>query len=177
MHQVWTCRCVTLGSSLADCRLKICSPSQSEKYLLDALCPRITHPSTVRCEVFTATEIQVLVFWVVIPCIDMVGYQHFREPGCLAEDGGNPSIWNFGILPHYYAVSQPRRLWLPGMWHLSFLTLLGTLLNSVQHPGNHIPVQSWHEPGDLKFKQNTLELDLETCDMFSNTQENDMPAQ
>jgi hypothetical protein len=32
-------------------------------------------------EVFTVMKIQVMVFWVMTPCNDVVGYQRFGEPG------------------------------------------------------------------------------------------------
>jgi hypothetical protein len=37
----------------------------------------------VRFEVFMAVKIQVEVFWVVMSCGVVVGYQHFRGPCCL----------------------------------------------------------------------------------------------
>jgi hypothetical protein len=46
--------------------------------------------SSARCEVFTTVKIQVKVFWVVMLCIIVVGYDHFRGPCSLhlqAEDG------------------------------------------------------------------------------------------
>jgi hypothetical protein len=49
----------------------------------------------MRSEVFTAMKIQIEAFWVVTPCDDVVGYQHFRGPRCLH-------------LEHYTA-SQPLR--------------------------------------------------------------------
>jgi hypothetical protein len=77
-----------------------------------------------RFEDFTAVIFQVEAFWVV------VGYQSFRGPCCLyqaaryteksvsyhittrrhnPEDGGSMDLWIFGILPHHYTASQPRR--------------------------------------------------------------------
>jgi len=37
----------------------------------------------MRFEVFTAVNIQVMVFWIVISCCVVVGYQHFEGPCCL----------------------------------------------------------------------------------------------
>jgi hypothetical protein len=34
-------------------------------------------------EAFTAMSIQVLVFWIVTPCGDVLGYQRFGGPSCL----------------------------------------------------------------------------------------------
>jgi hypothetical protein len=38
-------------------------------------------------EVFTAMNIQVVVFWVVTPCSDVIGYQRFGGPCCLHRQG------------------------------------------------------------------------------------------
>jgi hypothetical protein len=62
-------------------------------------------------EIFTAVKIQVKVFWVVMPCSIVVGYQCFR-PCCLnlqGDVGGIMVLKNVGILPQHYMVSQPRR--------------------------------------------------------------------
>jgi hypothetical protein len=72
-------------------------------------------------ETFTAVMfLQVEVFWVVTPCIDVVGYQRFRGPYCLhlqgeetrkgenSIDGGSMDLWNIGILPNPHTASQPR---------------------------------------------------------------------
>jgi len=40
-------------------------------------------------------KIQVEVFWVMIPCGDVVGYP---------KDGGSMALQNIVILPHYYSV-------------------------------------------------------------------------
>jgi len=37
----------------------------------------------VRSEVYMAMNIQAMVFWVVIPCSNVVGYHHFGGPSCL----------------------------------------------------------------------------------------------
>jgi len=58
------------------------------------------------------TKIQVTVFWIVTPCSNVAGYQCFRASCCLhlePEDRGSMVIWNIGILPHHYTVSQPTR--------------------------------------------------------------------
>jgi hypothetical protein len=57
-------------------------------------------------------KIQVMVFWAVTPCSDVVGYQHFGGPSCLT----NFSV-NDGILPHHYMVSQSRRPQLQYAFH------------------------------------------------------------
>jgi len=38
----------------------------------------------------------------VTPFIDMIGYRRFGGPCSMV-------FWGFGILPHYYTISQPRR--------------------------------------------------------------------
>jgi hypothetical protein len=35
-----------------------------------------------RFEIFTAMKIQIVIFWVVTPCSNMVGYQRFGGPCC-----------------------------------------------------------------------------------------------
>jgi hypothetical protein len=53
--------------------------------------------------------------WVVMPCSVGVGYQRFWGPYCLhlqGEDGGSLDLWNIGILPQHYTMSQPRGPWL-----------------------------------------------------------------
>jgi len=57
--------------------------------------------NVVKLQVFTVMKIHVVVFWVVTPCNDVVGYQHF---------GGSMALWNVGILPHQYTTLQHRRL-------------------------------------------------------------------
>jgi hypothetical protein len=37
----------------------------------------------LRFKAFTAVKMQVEVFWVVMPCSDVVGYQRFIDPCCL----------------------------------------------------------------------------------------------
>jgi len=54
----------------------------------------------VRFEAFTAVMFQVEVFWVVTLHSVVVGYP---------EDGGNVDLWNNGILPQHYTVSQSRK--------------------------------------------------------------------
>jgi len=46
------------------------------------------HPwVTARCEVCTAMKIHIVVFWVVTPCRDEVGYQRFGGPYSLYLQG------------------------------------------------------------------------------------------
>jgi hypothetical protein len=45
-------------------------------------------------EVFVAMKFQVTVFWVVTP---------------FSDNRGSTVLWNIGILPHHYMVSEPRR--------------------------------------------------------------------
>jgi hypothetical protein len=54
----------------------------------------------MRFEVFMAVKIQVEVFWIVMPCSVVKGYQHFRVIMVLQ---------NVGILPQHYMTSQTRR--------------------------------------------------------------------
>jgi hypothetical protein len=48
-------------------------------------------------EVFTAKKIHI-VFWVVMPCSDVAGYQCSLHPA----DGGNKVLQTGGIIPHHY---------------------------------------------------------------------------
>jgi hypothetical protein len=57
--------------------------------------------------VFTAMRIQVVVFWVMTPCSDVVGYQYFGGPCWLHFDRENGGATR--ILPCHYTVSQPKR--------------------------------------------------------------------
>jgi hypothetical protein len=57
-------------------------------------------------------SIQVELFWIVISCSAVVGYEHFSGPCFLLlhpEDGGSMDLQNLGILEQHYTVSQPRR--------------------------------------------------------------------
>jgi hypothetical protein len=70
-------------------------------------------------EVFTAIKFQVLVFWILRSCFVTLRYRRFKglyypsaslhDVKLHHEDGGNLFLRNTGILPHHYAVSQPRR--------------------------------------------------------------------
>jgi hypothetical protein len=51
-------------------------------------------------EVFAAVKIQVVVFWVVRPCSDVVGYRRFGGICCLRK-----VLLNVGILPQHYTMS------------------------------------------------------------------------
>jgi hypothetical protein len=58
----------------------------------------------IRCEgVEWMHLIQVVVFWVLIPWSDVVGY--FTSP----QDGGCMVLRNGDIVPHHYTGSQPKR--------------------------------------------------------------------
>jgi hypothetical protein len=85
----------------------------------------------MRFEVSTAVKIQTDVFWVVMSCTVVVGYQCFRGLCCLCLQGEGAVmgkkrrdkglisdftlkmeaavIQNVGILPQHYMMSQPRR--------------------------------------------------------------------
>jgi len=52
---------------------------------------------------------QVEIFWLVMPCSVVEGYQGFRCPCSLHL---YPDLWNLDMLPQNYAVSKPRRIWL-----------------------------------------------------------------
>jgi hypothetical protein len=58
-----------------------------------------------RLEVFIAMNIPLAVFWVVTPCSDVVGYQHFKRTMLPPSSGTLVSY-----MPHHYTVSQPRKL-------------------------------------------------------------------
>jgi hypothetical protein len=47
---------------------------------------------------FTAMKIQIVVFWVMILCSDVVGYQHFGGPRCIHFQG--PKFWYPAISLH-----------------------------------------------------------------------------
>jgi len=70
-------------------------------------------PDHARSVVLIAVKI--LVFWVVMPCSDVAGYQRFTGLCWLQlqfarpEDGGNIVIRNVGTLQQHYTVSHPRR--------------------------------------------------------------------
>jgi hypothetical protein len=49
---------------------------------------------------------QVEVFWFVMLCSVVVGYQHFGDH---PKDGGSMALLNVGILPQHYTASQARR--------------------------------------------------------------------
>jgi hypothetical protein len=68
--------------------------------------------SFARFWVFTVVKIQVEVFWDVMPCSVVVGYQHFGGPYCLhlqGGDGGSKVQQNVGILLQYYMALHPLR--------------------------------------------------------------------
>jgi len=50
--------------------------------------------------VFTMMNVQILIFWVVTPCSDVVGYQRLGGPWWKMD---------VAILPYHYTVSQHRR--------------------------------------------------------------------
>jgi len=56
---------------------------------------------------FVAVKTQVMVFWVMTPCSNVVGY-HPSSQWRWKQD----SPLKFGILPCHSMVSQPRRPWL-----------------------------------------------------------------
>jgi len=60
-------------------------------------------------------KIQVKVFWVVTPCVIVVGYQRFRRPCSpyLHPEGRVSMDFQIvGIKPQHYTASQHRRPWL-----------------------------------------------------------------
>jgi hypothetical protein len=61
----------------------------------------------VRLKVLMVMKMQVVVFWVVMPCNVVVEYQCFGEPCCLQdEDGDSKVLQNFGLLlSHHFMVS------------------------------------------------------------------------
>jgi hypothetical protein len=58
---------------------------------------------------------EIEVFWVVMPCSVVVGYQRSRGPllslipAIHIEDGGSMNLRNIGILPQHYPALRPRR--------------------------------------------------------------------
>jgi len=57
-----------------------------------------------RFGIFTVMKIHVVVFWVVMPCGDIIGYRRFGRPSCLHLQGGKV-LRNDGILPLRYTAS------------------------------------------------------------------------
>jgi len=55
------------------------------------------------CEFWGFHSGDVEVFWAVTLCSALVG-DHIQ-----GEEGGSMDLWNVGILPQHYTVSQPRR--------------------------------------------------------------------
>jgi hypothetical protein len=53
-----------------------------------------------------------MVFWVMTPCSDAVGYQRFGGSCRLhllhAKDESTMAVRNVGVLPHHYTVSYPK---------------------------------------------------------------------
>jgi len=62
----------------------------------------------VSFEALKAMMLQVKVFWIVTPCMIVVGYQLFRDP-LHPEDGSSMNFWNVGTLRQHYTVLQTRR--------------------------------------------------------------------
>jgi hypothetical protein len=64
-----------------------------------------------RYEVFTVMKIQDMVFWVVTPGSDVVGYKHLGRPCCSyhPKEKGSKVLCNVGIVPHHYMALLPRR--------------------------------------------------------------------
>jgi len=58
------------------------------------------YPTFVRLEVFTAKKIQVMVFWVVTLCSDVVGYHHFGRSfsGWLEASWPSETLVSFHII-------------------------------------------------------------------------------
>jgi len=64
-----------------------------------------------RSEHFTTVTIQVVVFWVVTPSSDVVGYRRFGELYFSPEVGSTKGLRSVGILPHQYTSSLFRGPW------------------------------------------------------------------
>jgi len=52
-------------------------------------------------EAFTAVMFQAEVFWVVMPCSIVVGYQRFGGPCCLLLQGEMKAVWTSETLVSY----------------------------------------------------------------------------
>jgi hypothetical protein len=60
-------------------------------------------------------KIHVMVFWILMPSSDVVGYRHFGGScylyvqGALhSEDGGRMVLQNIGVLPNHYTYQNPE---------------------------------------------------------------------
>jgi hypothetical protein len=62
----------------------------------------------IRSEVFTATNIQVVVFWVLTPFSDVVGYQRFGRPCCLHLQGEvkMQAVWSSETLVPLHIITR-----------------------------------------------------------------------
>jgi len=70
-------------------------------------------------EVFTAMKIQIVVFWVVMPCSDVVGYRRFGGPCCLHLHHSSSALGRWrrqGPPKSDYLASQLRKLRLEIVW-------------------------------------------------------------
>jgi hypothetical protein len=53
----------------------------------------ITATVTLRLDIFTVMNVEVLVFWIVMLCSDMIGYQRFGGTHCLHIQGEDRMIY------------------------------------------------------------------------------------
>jgi len=73
---------------------------QGHIYRLSVLLTLRTWYHDATLDILTSMKIEVVVFWVVTPCSDVVQY--------LSGDGGSLVPRNFGILPFHYTAPNPE---------------------------------------------------------------------